>query len=208
MNKKNLLIGFTGSVATRRDAGLIDAFIESGQFNIKIIYSSAATHFSEILKLKEVQVQKEYKGSQIIFDEDEWMWQAMGDPVLHINLKNWADMLLIAPLSANTLAKITNGFCDSVITLVLRAWKFDQGKIVKPIIVCPAMNTDMYLQPITIQQLKVLENWGYKIVYPISKLLASNEIGIGGMEEVPNIIKIITSIAFSDEYNRIDEPAN
>ena len=199
MQKRNILIGFTGSVASRRDKGLIDSFLETDRFNIKIIFSSSAVHFSEILKEEDARSAKEYKGCQIILDEDEWKWQTMGDPVLHIDLKNWAEIFLIAPLSANTLAKIANGFCDSTITLILRAWKFDQGKIVNPIVVCPAMNTNMYLHPITEKQLSVLKSWGFKIVPPIEKMLACKEVGLGAMEEVPNIIKIVTGLTFPGE---------
>ncbi len=135
----------------------------------------------------------------IILDEDEWKWKAMGDPVLHIDPKNWADLFLIAPLSCNTRAKISNGFCDSTITLVLRAWKFEEGKIVKPVIVYPAMNTNMYLQSITGKQLAVLEEWGYTVVHPIVKMLACGDVGIGGMEDVPNIIKVVTQLAYLGE---------
>lgn len=48
-------------------------------------------------------------------DEDEWKWKTRGDPVLHIELRKWADMILIAPLSANTLAKVSNGLCDNLL---------------------------------------------------------------------------------------------
>lgn len=54
----------------------------------------------------------------------EWeLWKKRGDPVLHIELRKWADFLLVAPLSANSLAKISNGLCDNLLTLVCRAWE-------------------------------------------------------------------------------------
>ena len=60
---------------------------------------------------------------RIHFDEEEWeAWKKRGDPVLHIELRKWAHVLLITPLSANTLAKISNGICDNLLTQVCRAW--------------------------------------------------------------------------------------
>ena len=75
----------------------------------------------------------------------------MGDDVLHISLKKWANIILISPLSANTLAKISQGISDNTITLILRAIKFENGKINKDqkVFVAPAMNTDMWNHPIT-----------------------------------------------------------
>lgn len=63
----------------------------------------------------------------------------MGDPVLHIELRRWADVLVLAPLSANTMAKVAHGLCDNLLTSVVRAWDY-----AKPMIVAPAMNTYMW----------------------------------------------------------------
>lgn len=64
-------------------------------------------------------------------DEDDWRsWQKVGDPVLHIELRRWADVLLLAPLSANTLAKAASGLCDNLLTCVVRAWDFKKPLLV------------------------------------------------------------------------------
>ena len=64
-------------------------------------------------------------------DEEEWhAWQQKGDPVLHIELRKWADVLIIAPLSANTLAKMAQGLCDNCLTSVVRAWDFHKPLLV------------------------------------------------------------------------------
>ena len=82
-------------------------------------------------------------------DEDEYaIWQGRGDIVLHVELANLADAIVIAPLGANSLAKISNGMCDNLLTCVCRAWRFK-----KPFLVAPAMNTAMYEHPITERQL-------------------------------------------------------
>lgn len=64
-------------------------------------------------------------------DDDEWHeWSKVGDPVMHIELRRWADVFVIAPLSANTLAKLANGICDNLITCVARAWDFQRPLVV------------------------------------------------------------------------------
>ena len=65
-------------------------------------------------------------------DEEEWhVWQNKGDPVLHIDLRKWADLLIIAPLSANSLAKMAQGLCDNCLTSVVRAWDFTKPFLVR-----------------------------------------------------------------------------
>ena len=121
----------------------------------------------------------------IFRDTDEWSnWSIMGDPVLHIVLRNWADIGLIAPLDANTLGKMTSGQCDNLITCIIRAWD-----IKKPLIYAPAMNVNMWTHPLTDRCLKVCDELGYIRVGPISKKLACGDTGIGAMEEVEKIVE-------------------
>lgn len=112
----------------------------------------------------------------IFLDEEEWVhpWKR-GNDILHIELRRWAHMMVIAPLSANTLAKITGGFSDNLLTSVVRAWDTtgslgtgenavpSQSQLTgkKRIIVAPAMNTAMWRHPITKRQISMLEEeWG------------------------------------------------
>eukprot|EP00291_Cryptomonas_curvata_P031010 CAMPEP_0172214016 /NCGR_PEP_ID=MMETSP1050-20130122/37923_1 /TAXON_ID=233186 /ORGANISM="Cryptomonas curvata, Strain CCAP979/52" /LENGTH=184 /DNA_ID=CAMNT_0012894931 /DNA_START=200 /DNA_END=749 /DNA_ORIENTATION=- len=85
-------------------------------------------------------------GIEILDDADEWEGyeDVRGDVVVHVELRRWADALVVAPCSANTLAKAACGLCDNLITCVLRAW--DPAK---PVLVCPAMNTVMWEHPAT-----------------------------------------------------------
>jgi phosphopantothenoylcysteine decarboxylase len=145
-------------------------------------------------------------------DADEWKerWTRQS-AILHIELRRWADMLVIAPLSANTLAKIVNGIADGLLLSVVRAWDTD-GKVDGPgkigrkrIVVAPAMNTAMWRQPVTARQMKVLEqDWGiaqgtaeedqqgwFEVLSPIGKPLACGDIGLGGMAEWIGIVKVI-----------------
>ncbi|KAI4471088.1 homo-oligomeric flavin containing cys decarboxylase family [Holotrichia oblita] len=117
-------------------------------FKIQVIMTNCAKHFCSTYELP--------SDIKMFDDCNEWtMWQKRGDPVLHIELGKWADIFLIAPLDANSLANWRmQGLCDNLLTCTARAWD-----ISKPLILCPAMNTKMYNHPITDVHLKLLESW-------------------------------------------------
>ncbi|KAG0734411.1 hypothetical protein G6F57_015296 [Rhizopus arrhizus] len=105
-------------------------------------------------------------------------------------LRNWADIMVIAPLDANTLGKIANGLCDNLLTCVLRAWN-----VTKPVVACPAMNTSMWTHPFTIRHLDVLTTiLKFQIIQPISKKLACGDIGMGAMAEPQFIVDYTLNI--------------
>ena len=119
----------------------------------------------------------------------------MSDSVLHIDLRNWADICLVAPLSAHTLGKISNGLCDDLLTCTLRAWDFEKAK---PIILAPAMNTAMWKHPITSMQLNAIKSFGrvdgkdtVAIVQPVAKTLACGDKGVGALADLDDIISTI-----------------
>ena len=125
------------------------------------------------------------KNPPVYSDQDEWsMWHRIGDPVLHIELRDWADVLLIAPLSANTLGKISNGLCDNLVSCVVRAWNMQM----KPLLVAPAMNTQMLNHPLTQQQMEKIKALGVHIIAPVSKVLACGETGNGALAPVHEIV--------------------
>lgn len=139
-------------------------------------------------------------------DKDEWRGEGYerGDEVLHIELRRWADALLVAPLSANSLAKICAGMCDNLLLSVVRAWDGGEkgegegegeegsgGGAGKGIVVAPAMNTRMWRHPVTAGQINTLEEWGIEVLGPVKKTLACGDVGIGGMESVEEIVKAI-----------------
>jgi len=112
-HKKNLLLGLTGSVATIKLCAILDLLISTQRYNINVMLSQRALSFSEI---DEIKPKYEKENIKFYTDQDEWgAWKKKGDPVLHIDLRRWADILVIAPLSANTLAKIAGGLCDNLI---------------------------------------------------------------------------------------------
>ncbi|KAF9423840.1 hypothetical protein HW555_000898, partial [Spodoptera exigua] len=132
-----------------------------------------------------------------VYDDSlEWQaWKQRGDPVLHIELGKLADIMVIAPLDANTLAKMAQGLCDNLLTCTTRAWDMS-----KPLIFCPAMNTRMWEHPITAQQINLLKQWGHTEIPPISKTLMCGETGVGAMAEVETIVEKIKSVA-DEKFN-------
>src|SRR5437868_3896399 len=96
MSKSNVLIGCTGSVATIKVPELITALLENDNFDVKLVATDKALNF--LPECEEVE---------ILTDNTEWKsWKRRGDPILHIDLRRWADILVIAPLDANTMAKM------------------------------------------------------------------------------------------------------
>ena len=119
----------------------------------------------------------------VLYDSDEWeMWNKIGNAVLHIELRRWADILLIAPASANLIAKASVGISDNLLLSVMRAWDFS-----KPCVICPAMNTIMWNHPITKQSINTIKEWGWEVLGPVEKLLACNEKGNGALASVESI---------------------
>ncbi|XP_036205225.1 phosphopantothenoylcysteine decarboxylase isoform X3 [Myotis myotis] len=123
-------------------------------------------------------------------DADEWeMWKCRSDPVLHIDLRRWADLMLVAPLDANTLGKVASGICDNLLTCVIRAW--DRGK---PLLFCPAMNTAMWEHPLTSQQVGQLQAFGYIEIPCVAKKLVCGDQGLGAMAEVDTIVDKVKEV--------------
>ena len=108
--KTKLLIGFSGSVATIKCKEMLNLFLKSGKYEIRVVFTERAKKFQNWEELKK------FDDVQFFDDEMEWSsWRKRGDPVIHIDLRNWADIFLIAPLSANTLAKMACGLADNLL---------------------------------------------------------------------------------------------
>lgn len=114
------------------------------------------------------------------------MWTKRNDPVLHIELGKWADLMVIAPLDANTLAKMACGICDNLLLCTTRAWNFE-----KPLFFCSAMNTRMWEHPITKKHIDTLLSWGHIEIACISKKLMCGDTGIGAMAKPEDIFQQI-----------------
>ena len=138
-----VLLGVTGSIAAKLTTKMVKAFQSEGH-EVNVIVTDAAKHF----------ISYDFD-CPVWRDTDEFpiKYERVNDDgsmmIPHIYLKDWADVLVVAPLTANTLAKIAHGTSDNLLTSTIRAWKAE-----KPIVVAPAMNTDMWNHPVTFRNLE------------------------------------------------------
>jgi phosphopantothenoylcysteine decarboxylase len=176
----NILLGVTGSVAAIRTPELYKA-LRAQDHQVRVVATKAAMYFFD---------RQHLDAGVVNVDADEWPGRQYkrDDPVLHIELRRWADLFVIAPLDANTLAKLAAGISDNCLTCVWRAWD-----VTRPVILAPAMNTMMWEHPLTARHLKqvIANNANVQIVGPITKGLACGDFGIGAMAEVDEIGKCV-----------------
>ncbi|XP_020571388.1 phosphopantothenoylcysteine decarboxylase-like [Phalaenopsis equestris] len=181
--RPRILLAASGSVAAIKFENLCRSFMEWGE--VRAVATKSALHF----------VDKSSLPSSVILytDDDEWSgWKKIGDEVLHIELRKWADVLVIAPLSANTLAKVAGGLCDNLLTCIVRAWDYS-----KPLYVAPAMNTFMLNNPFTKRHLHTIGELGVSLLPPITKKLACGDYGNGAMAE-PSVIYNTVRLSFNE----------
>ncbi len=202
-----LLLGVTGSVAAMRTPALVEA-LRAGGNEVRVVATEPALHFFGPKDLGPGDAD----GGPLYRDADEWAggrWHR-DDPILHIEFRKWADMLVLAPLDANTLGKIALGLSDNFLSCVARAWDFS-----RPVILAPAMNTLMWDSPVTRRHLRLLlddrgdgqhgSDWslddaadvfarhapGIVVIPPQSKRLACGDVGVGAMAEVATIAEVV-----------------
>jgi phosphopantothenoylcysteine decarboxylase len=201
-----VLLGVTGSVAAIRTPALAGLLRQRGH-TVKVVATQAALYSFDP---QELDPQHPGRNPEVVvLDEDEWPGRGQGgryqrgDPVLHIELRNWADVFCIAPLDANTLARLAGGLCDNCLTCVWRAW--DPAR---PVVLAPAMNTFMWEHPLTEQHFRLLAARerpplgldldgvvdfvnrscpGLRVVAPVSKRLACGDVGVGALAELADI---------------------
>lgn len=150
-------------------------------------------------KVREFE-QKEAAGSlRVLTDEDEWQGyeDLTRDIVVHIELRKWADVLLIAPCSCNTMGKAALGLCDNLASCLIRAW--DPAK---PMLVAPAMNTAMWEHPCNAEHLTKLVSRGATVVPPASKRLACGDVGRGALALVTEIVAAVDAACVGLEERR------
>jgi len=177
-----ILIGITSSIAAYRIPNLISQLRKQGH-DVKAIVSERAKAFVA------PQAVAVMSGHPCYSDADEW---GNMENVLHIELTRWCDAFLIAPLTANTLAKIANGLCDNLLTSAVRALEK------KPLLLAPAMNTRMWNNPLTERHLQaVKEIYNTIIIDPIEKRLADGEEGIGALADDITILEAVEKLTIS-----------
>ncbi len=154
-----ILLGVTGSVAAIKTPLLYDLLHSAGH-EVRVVATRPALYFFDPLAfdpLRGPDGRPARNPERVTLDEDEWPGASEGrrwrrdEPVLHIELRRWADLFVVAPLDANTLAKLALGLCDNCLTCVWRAWDPE-----RPRVVAPAMNTFMWNHPATARHLRQL----------------------------------------------------
>ncbi|HET8861313.1 bifunctional phosphopantothenoylcysteine decarboxylase/phosphopantothenate--cysteine ligase CoaBC [Marivirga sp.] len=176
---KKIILGITGSIAAYKTAILTRLLLKAGA-EVQVIMTDDSKEFITPLTLSTLS--KKPVLSQFTKNE-------MGEWNNHVALGLWADLILIVPASANTIAKCANGICDNLLLATYLSAKC-------PVAFAPAMDLDMYQHPATIENLKKLESYGNSIFHAASGELASGLDGPGRMQEPEDLIKEIEKLFF------------
>ena len=171
---KNILIGITGGIAAYKSASFARLLIKNG-YDVRVIMTASAQAFITPLTLQALT------GNQVHIDLlDETAELGMG----HIELAKWADLLIIAPATANTIAKLAMGIADNLLTTVCLA-------TTAPILVAPAMNQQMWQHPSVKLNLQTLTDYDYEIIQPGSGEQACGDIGEGRLPEPEQLLEYV-----------------
>ena len=163
---KNIILGVTGSIAAYKAADLASKFHQAGA-HVDVVLTESAQHFITPLSFQSVTSRKAY------IDQD--LWGGEGH-VTHIAIGHSADLIVIAPASANTIAKLAAGIADNLLCLTVLAGNC-------PILIAPAMDGGMYSNVITQENIEILKKRGVYFIGPAEGHLASGLLGLGRMVE-------------------------
>ena len=173
----NILLGITGGIAAYKSAELVRLMKKEG-FQVKVAMTENATHFITPLTM---EVLSENRVSTKLFSKEE------DSRIGHISLARWADMVIIAPATANIISKLSHGVADDLLSTTLLAF---QGKV----ILAPAMNTVMYNNPIFRDNVLYLIKKGYHFIETEKGSLACGEYGEGRMAEPVQIVEFVKEL--------------
>jgi len=182
---KNIVIGITGSIAAFKIPILVRLFKKEGA-EVKIMMTPAAKDFVTPLTLSTLS------GNPVIidpFDPEDGTWNS------HVALGQWADIYLLAPVSANTLGKMAHGIADNFFLTAFLSAKC-------PVFFAPAMDLDMFRHPATQKNIEILQSFGHILIDPAVGELASGLSGAGRMEEPENIFDLINDY-FSEKKSSL-----
>ncbi|AZU61469.1 bifunctional phosphopantothenoylcysteine decarboxylase/phosphopantothenate--cysteine ligase CoaBC [Neobacillus mesonae] len=182
--EKKILLCVTGGIAVYKAAALTSKLIQAGA-SVKVILSESAAKFVTPLTFQALSRNEVYTDT---FDEKN------PQVIAHIDLADWADLILVAPATANTIAKLAGGIADNMITTTLLA-------TTAPVWVAPAMNVHMYDHPAVKKNLSILAEYGYQFIEPSEGYLACGYVGKGRLEEPEKIVEIMKQY-FTNKNNQ------
>lgn len=169
---KKILLAVCGSIAAYKTAFFVRLLVKEGA-EVKVMMTESAKDFITPLTLSTLSKNPVYSK---YFEKDSGEWNN------HVDLALWADLMIIAPLSANTLGKMANGICDNLLLATYLSAKC-------PVLVAPAMDLDMYRHPSTIANLEKLRSFGNEIIDAAEGELASGLVGQGRMAEPEELLE-------------------
>lgn len=175
---KHIVLGVTGSIAAYKAAELTHRLTKEG-YCVHAILTKSAEEFITPMTFRILT------GNRVCTD----MFEKVDTPdVEHISLAKQADLMLLAPATANLIGKLANGIADDMLsTVAMAAWR-------KPALICPAMNTAMYENPVTQSNMRKLTEMGYRFVEPKEALLACGDRGKGALADLDDIVKAVKEI--------------
>ena len=183
LKNKTVLLGVTGSIAAYKIANLASA-LKKLHADVHVLMTQNATNFINPITFESLT------GNKCLVDTFDRNFQFQ---VEHVSIAKKADVVMIAPASANVIGKIAHGIADDMLTTTVMACKC-------PIYISPAMNTNMYENPILQDNMKILEKYGYHIITPASGYLACGDTGAGKMPEPETLLQyIVQEIAFEKD---------
>ena len=170
--EKNIILGVTASIAIYKACDIVRRLKDEG-FSVTVVMTEEAEELIRPVVFQTLSGNKVYRG---LFDEPH-SWE-----IEHVSLAKKADLVLIAPATANIIAKVASGICDDLLTCIVSATK-------AAVLISPAMNENMYKNKITQENIKRLRSLGYRFIEPRVGRLACGEKGLGCLAEVETIIK-------------------
>lgn len=191
-----ILVGVTGTAETLKLPQLIDMLYSIPAVDqVAVVATEKAHRFLNAEQIENAGNSHGKNGVKIWRDEDEWNMangnKESSDSGVYADLAKWADALIVAPLDANTMAELAYGVSDNLLTALLRNW--DLGGIrAKPVFLCPSLNQQMWEQPVTAEQLQILEDFGFIIIPPLGTMQALGEFkaDMGEMAAMDRIVTI------------------
>ena len=183
LKNKTVLLGVTGSIAAYKIANLASA-LKKLHADVHVLMTKNATNFINPITFESLT------GNKCLVDTFDRNFQFQ---VEHVSIAKKADVVMIAPASANVIGKMAHGIADDMLTTTVMACKC-------PVYISPAMNTNMYENPIVQDNMKVLEKYGYHVITPASGYLACGDTGAGKMPEPETLLQyIVQEIAFEKD---------